>query len=286
MKTIDYISKLLSIDSKYIILVCKSLLILICFQILKLIGTKLLKNIKNSKIEYELSKSFKQIINILKVLAIILIWSKYLSKMLTLITWVSAGITIAIRDLIFNYFSGLYIKIAKPFQIEDRIEINNYKGDVININALNFEVLEVDNKNFLGQSTGVITHIPNSNIFSYPLRNYNKGFKYIWNELEVRMPIDYDMNKAKKELLKIVNNNEIIKDIPRKLKNQIDDITSEYRIYYNNYEPTIYTKIEKNYVIYTIRYLMHPKKAKPVYSDLSNEIVKAYQNKKIEIYKD
>lgn len=284
MKTINYISKLLSIDSKYIILVGKSLFILLCFQLLKIIGTRFIKHIKNSKIEYEVSKTYKQIINILKILSIIFIWSKYLSKMLTLITWVSAGITIAIRDLIFNYFSGLYIKIAKPFQVEDRIEINNNKGDVININPLNFEVLEVDNKNFLGQSTGVITHIPNSIIFSYPLRNYNKGFKYIWNELEVRMPIDYDINKAKKELLKIVNNNVIIKEIPKKIKEQINDITNEYRIYYNNYEPTVYTKIENNCIVYTLRYLMHPKKAKTVSSELSDDILKAYQNKKISIY--
>ena len=67
----------------------------------------------------------------------------------------------------------------KPFDLEDRIEINNYKGDVININALNFEVLEVNNETFIGQSTGVITHIPNSTIFHYPLRNYNKAFKYL-----------------------------------------------------------------------------------------------------------
>ena len=60
-------------------------------------------------------------------------------------------------------------------------------NDVINIKALNFEVLEVNNETFTGQSTGVITHIPNSNIFNYPLRNYNKAFKYIWDELTVKV---------------------------------------------------------------------------------------------------
>ena len=52
---------------------------------------------------------------------------------------------------------------------------------------MNFELLEVDNKDFVGQSTGVITHVPNSIIFGYPLRNYDKAFKYIWNEIEVEI---------------------------------------------------------------------------------------------------
>lgn len=286
MKIINYVSNLLSIDSKYIVLLGKSLLTLLILQIIKIIVCKIIKKIKNSKVEYELTKIFKYIITILKCLSILFIWSDFITKMMTLITFVSAAFTIAIRDVIFNFFSGLYIKIAKPFSIEDRIEINNYKGDVININALNFELLEVNNKSNLGQSTGIITHIPNSNIFNYPLRNYNKGFKYIWNELDVRIPIDYDMKKAKKVLLAIVNKNEVIKDIPKKIKNQINDMTNSYRIYYNVYTPTIYIRIKDNYAIYTIRYLMHPKKAKTINSELWTEILKAYQNNQIEIYKD
>lgn len=286
MKIVNYVSNVLSIDSKYIVLLGKTILTLLILQIIKVIGCKLLKNIKNSKIEYEFTKVFKYIITIFKFLAILFIWSDFITKMMTLITFVSAAFTIAIRDVIFNFFSGIYIKIAKPFTIEDRIEINNYKGDVININSLNFEVLEVNNKSNLGQSTGVITHIPNSNIFSYPLRNYNKGFKYIWNELELRIPLDYDMQKAKKTLYGIVNKNAVIKEIPKKIKHQINDMTNSYRIYYNYYTPTIYVRIKDNYVLYTIRYLMHPKKAKTVNSELWTEILKAYQNKEIEIYKD
>ena len=194
--------------------------------------------------------------------------------------------TIALRDLIFNFFSGIYIKLKKPFEIEDRIEINNYKGDVININALNFEVLEVNNETFLGQSTGVITHIPNSTIFQHPLRNYNKALKYIWNELTVKVPLSCNLSHAKSVIYKIVNSNEIIKNIPPKMKNQIKNISSDYRIYYNKYEPIIYTKVIDSYIELTVRYLVHPKKARYVNSTIWNKILESYQNNEFELYED
>ena len=286
MKEIKYISSITSIDEKYIILLIKSIIILLFLFIIKKIGVKILKHLKDTKKEFNYTRKYKIIINILSSLILISLWGEYISNFITLISLISAGITIAIRDLIFNFFSGIYIKINKPFEIEDRIEINNHKGDVININALNFEVLEVNNENFIGQSTGVITHLPNSLIFSYPLRNYNRAFKYIWNELTIRIPLDSDLTKTKSIIYKIVNSNEIIKNIPPKMKNQITNISSDYRIYYNHYEPIIYTRVIDNYIELTVRYLVHPKKARYVNSNLWNNIIASYQKKEIAIYKD
>lgn len=286
IKTIEYISKITSIDSKYIILMIKSLILYIIIMIIKRIGIKILTLIKDNKKEYHYTKKYKLIINIILIIFLILLWGQYLSKFLTLISLISAGFTIALRDLIFNLFCGIYIKIVKPFNLEDRIEIDNYKGDVININNLNFEVLEVNNETFLGQSTGVITHIPNSTIFKHPLRNYNKAFKYIWNELTIKLPLNSDLPKSKSIIYKIVNSNEIIKNIPIKMKNQIKNISNEYRIYYNHYEPIIYTKVIDSHIELTVRYLIHPKKARYINSVIWNKILEAYKKDEIELFKE
>jgi small-conductance mechanosensitive channel len=286
MQTINYISNLISIDTKYIILIVKTLIFYLILSIIKKIGIKIIKKIKNSKIEYLYTQKYKLIISILKIIIFIFLWGEYIGNFLTIISLISAGFTIALRDLIFNFFSGIYIKIKKPFDLEDRIEINNYKGDVININALNFEVLEVNNETFIGQSTGVITHVPNSTIFNYPLRNYNKAFKYIWNELTIKVPLESDLSKTKGIIYKIVNSNDIIKSIPQKMRNQIKNISSDYRIYYNKYEPIIYTQVVDNHIELTVRYLIHPKKARYVNSIIWNKIIDAYQNNEIKLSKE
>lgn len=285
MKYIEKISKLFNIDEIYIGLILKTIIIIFLILVVEKIGIRIIKRTRDSKKEYNYTKKYKLIIRIIILSAIIIVWGKYIKNFLTLISLVSAAYTIAIRDLIFNFFCGIYIKIVKPFVVEDRIEINGYKGDVVNINTMNFEILEVSNVDTTGQSTGIIIHLPNSIIFNYPLKNYNKAFKYIWDEITIRIPLDYDVNKAKKVLYKIVNSNEIIKKIPPKLKKQINNVSNSYRIYYNQYDPIIYTKINEDHIELQIRYLIHPKKARYVESIISSDILLAYKNGEIEIYK-
>lgn len=285
MKYIEKISKLFNIDEIYIGLILKTIIIIFLILVVEKIGIRIIKRTRDSKKEYNYTKKYKLIIRIIILSAIIIVWGKYIKNFLTLISLVSAAFTIAIRDLIFNFFCGIYIKIVKPFIVEDRIEINGYKGDVVNINTMNFEILEVSNVDTTGQSTGIIIHLPNSIIFNHPLKNYNKAFKYIWDEITIRIPLDYDVNKAKKVLYKIVNSNEIIKKIPPKLKKQINNVSNSYRIYYNQYDPIIYTKINEDHIELQIRYLIHPKKARYVESIISSDILLAYKNGEIEIYK-
>ena len=279
------ISQLLNIEEIYINMTLKTIIIIFLILVVEKIGIRIIKRTRDSKKEYNYTKKYKLIIRIIILSAIIIVWGKYIKNFLTLISIVSAAFTIAIRDLIFNFFCGIYIKIVKPFVVEDRIEINGYKGDVVNINTMNFEILEVSNVDTTGQSTGIIIHLPNSIIFNYPLKNYNKAFKYIWDEITIRIPLDYDVNKAKKVLYKIVNSNEIIKKIPPKLKKQINNVSNSYRIYYNQYDPIIYTKINEDHIELQIRYLIHPKKARYVESIISSDILLAYKNGEIEIYK-
>lgn len=284
MKTIEYISNLLSIDPKYIVLTITTIIIWLILDIIKKIIIRILKKIDNNKKEYEYTQKLKITINIIKIIFFIFIWSANLSNILTLITFLSAAFTIALRDFIFNFFSGIYIKVAKPFDIEDRIEINNYKGDVVNLNALNFELLEVDNADFIGQSTGIITHVPNSVIFTHPLRNYNKAFDFIWNEITINIPLDADIEKTREVIYRIVNKNDIIQLNPEKFKKQVNDASTDYRIYFNSYEPTIYMKIVGDYVEYTVRYSVDPKNARYVHSSIWKHILKAYHNGEIKLY--
>lgn len=284
MYILNYLSNLTSIDSKYWILIFKTLIFWLILDIIKRIGIRCFKNLNNSKKEYLYTQKLKYVILILKGFIFILLWAKYLSAFVTIISFISAGFTIALRDVILNLFAGVYIKVLKPFGIEDRIEINNYKGDVVNINAMNFELLEVDNQDFTGQSTGVITHVPNSTIFSHPLRNYDKAFKYIWNEIEVNVPLDFDIEKVKQTLYKIISKNDVIDKVPEIVKKDIQDISTDYRIYYSEYTPIIYCKVNGDYVIYTLRYLVDPRKARYVLSSIWKHILIAHQKGEIKLY--
>jgi len=271
-------------EISYIYLIISTLIIIIIFYILKKINEFILKKRLEGKKLYVVNQGLKVILNIFEVIIIILVWTEYIKSLMTLISVISAAMTIALREIILNFFSGIYIRAAKPFKVEDRIELNGIKGDVMSISLLNFEILEVDNNIKNGQSTGVIVTFPNSYVFTYSLKNINKGFKYIWDEITINLNIDCNLKENKQELYKIVNSIEIIKNIPEKMENQIKDITKDKRIYFNHYEPAIYTKIVDDHIELTIRYLMHPKKARYVNSKIYNKIIEEYKEGKIDLY--
>ena len=283
-KICKYVSDLTTINQSYIALALATSIVILLFSFFKKIGKRAIRKKIEGRKGYVINQAVQIILNILEVVFLLVIWNEYIQSLMTLISVTSAAMTIALRELILNFFCGIYIKMKKPFQVEDRIEVKGIKGDVMNISSLNFEVLEISTKEEHGQSTGVIVTFPNSIVFSEPVRNLNKGFKYIWDELTVKVPMDCDLVKNKQELYKIVNNIEIIKNIPKKMKAQINDINTTNRVYFNKYDPTIYTKIVDNHIELTIRYLMHPKKGRFVESVIWNKILEGYKDKKIDLY--
>lgn len=279
-----YLSGLTTINETYISLILSTTIVLILFTFFKKIGRRTIRKKIEGRKEYFINQAIQIVLNVTEVIFLLFIWNDYIQNLMTLISVTSAAMTIALREIILNFFCGIYIKVKKPFQVEDRIEVKDIRGDVMNISSLNFEVLEISTDEKHGQSTGVIVTFPNSIVFSEPVRNINKGFKYIWDELTVRLTLDCDLVKNKQELYKIVNNIEIIKNIPKKMKSQINDINTTNRVYFNKYDPTIYTKIVENHIELTIRYLMHPKKGRYVESVIWNKILEGYKAKKIDLY--
>lgn len=280
----NYLSKITTIDKNIIEVIFLSILIFLLFAFIKFIAKKIIRGKVTGRGEYVLNQSFKVIINAVEVLTLLLIWAEYIKNLFTLISVLSAAMTIALRDIILNFFCGIYIKIKKPFKVEDRIQIGDIKGDVMNISTLDFELLEVSTRDDNGQSTGVVVSFPNSIVFKDPIKNINRGFKYIWNELVVNICVDKDLLKNKQEIYKIINSIETIKSIPIKMKNQINEINPENRVYFNKYDPIIYTKIVNDHIELTVRYLMHPKKSRFVESVIWNKIYEAYQDNKIDLY--
>lgn len=284
------ISKCLStffgIKEIYIYLFILSLLSYFLIRIIKIIIVKIMvKRATNDKQKYEIVRKINIIGNLMFILLILFLWNNYLGNIMTFITFISASFTIALRDMILNFFAGIYIKLNKLFNVEDRIEIDHIKGDVINIHSMSFDILEINDIEHGEQSSGIIITIPNNFILTHSLKNYNKAFKYIWEELHIKVALDTDIKKAKSILYKIVNENSTIKQIPGKMKKQLDKATSEYRIYFNRLKPVIYTRVVDDHIELSIRYLMHPKKNRNVLDELWTRILTEYRKNNIILVK-
>lgn len=281
----QYLGKTFGFYSEYVELFILTTLIFIVFGILKAIVRALYSraDVSNKK-KYFRNRMLKIALNIISIILVILLWGHRISGMVTIISFLSAGIAIAVKEIIFDFFAGVYINMKKIFELEDRVEINGIKGDVVNIRSLGFEVLEVGDRVHAEQSTGRIIHIPNSFVFLYSLKNYTKAFKYIWDEITVKVPLDADIEKTKEVLYDIVNSNEILESIPKKMEDAVADVTVEYRIYYNYLDPIIYTEIVDSHVELYIRYIVHPKKSRIVEDEIYLKILDEYKKGNIRLY--
>ena len=285
-KIIDALKGVTGIQSEYIILIIISIIALMVIKFINKIINRIYKSGNHSGRDvFKFSQRSNLIANIALIFVIFVIWEGHLDNIVTIISFISAGATIALKELILNICGGIYIKCAKPFVVEDRIEIGNVKGDVVLITAMSFKVLEVGDRVNGEQSSGIIINVPSSQIFSNSLKNYTTAFKYIWTEMKVDIDFDADIAKNKKKLYEIVNSNQTIKSIPKKMDKAILDASGNYRIYYNNLKPIIYTEYIDNHIEFTIRFLVHPKKERNVIDALWLNIIKNAQNGEIDLYK-
>ena len=281
----EYVSNILGIDKEYIKLTILTIFVILIAEIIKWIAKNIYSHMPVSdKKKFFRNRKSRIIISVISFVVILLIWGEKLNGIITLVSFISAGVTIAIREIIFNFFAGIYINMRKPFDVEDRVEIDEIKGDVINTHALSFEMLEIGERNEGEQSTGRIVHIPNSYIFTKTLKNYTKAFKYIWDEIKIELDLDANIEETKEKIYDILFENPELQETPKKMEDAVDEAILEYRIYYNNLEPIIYTTIKDSHVELCLRYLVHPKKARNVQDEITLRILEENKKGTIKLY--
>src|SRR5205809_652647 len=124
-------------------------------------------------------------------------WFAGVQSLATFLVLLTAGIALAIKEPVSNLAGWAFIIWRGPFEVGDRIQIGSHAGDVIDLGLFQFTLNEIGAWVQADQSTGRIIHVPNGKIFTDPVANYNKGFKYIWNEVPVLVTFETDWRKAK-----------------------------------------------------------------------------------------
>ena len=166
--------------------------------------------------------------------------------------------------------------IRKPFEVGDRIEIDNLTGDVIDIRIFQFTVMEIGNWVDADQSTGRIIHVPNGKVFTDFQANYSTGFNYIWDEIGVLITFESDWKTAKEILTKIVNDQ--AEHLTDEVQRKIRETSRKFMIFYNVLTPIVYTSVKDSGVMLTMRYLCDVRKrraaSQAIWEDVLNEFAK------------
>ena len=238
-------------------LVLSLLLALSLIIIRTLILKMVFKYQKDTRTQYHIRKTCTYTISILLLIILCRIWIRGFTDISTYFGLLSAGLAVALKDLIVNLAAWVFIMWRRPFEVGDRIQIGEQKGDVIDQRLFMFTLLEIGNWVDADQSTGRIIHISNGTIFREPLASYSKGFEHIWCEIPVLITFESDWEKAK-QLLETISKASSL-DLSNAAQQKIQKAARKYMIFYNNLSPIVYTSVKDSGVLLTIRYLTPPR---------------------------
>jgi small-conductance mechanosensitive channel len=185
-------------------------------------------------------------------------WFVGIAALATFLGLLSAGLAIALKDPVTNLAGWVFIVWRRPFEVGDRIELAGHKGDVIDIRLQQFTLNEIGNWVDADQSSGRIIHIPTGKVFIEPVANYDKGFRYIWNEVPVLVTFESDWKKAKELLTAIAFKHAA--HLTEQAEQDLLAASRQYLINYTKLTPIVYTKATDSGVQLTIRYLIEPRK--------------------------
>ncbi|GAB6106809.1 mechanosensitive ion channel domain-containing protein [Fusibacter bizertensis] len=264
-------------------LLISGILIIINILVVQSTSKILFKTVKNSGTYYNLRKRFSFTFTLILIVLILLVWSESKLDLTTYMGFISAGIAIALREIFTNIAAWFIIVFQKPFEVGDRIHVNGQTGDIIDIKLFQIILLEVSSIDFGEQSTGRIVQIPNNFIFIHSITNANKGFDYIWNEIEVRLTMDSDWEVAKQILNEIINKHAL--HLTNEVKESIYEASKKYMLYYRNLTPIVYVNVKDGYIALDVRYLCETRKARVTENDIWQAILIAFkENDQIKMY--
>lgn len=187
---------------------------------------------------------------------------------------ISLLIGFALQTPITSLIGWLYIVIRTPYRVGDRIQIETFTGDIVEVNYLDTTLWEFKGDYLTNDlPTGRLIRFPNSLVLQSAVFNYSwSRFPYLWNEIPFHIAYESDM-KYVEEVIKRITKQELdqedmdekIESLKEYMKNTpIGDVDiKEY--------PFVSFRTNANtWVEAMVTYLVKPKKA----TDTRTRIIK------------
>lgn len=134
------------------------------------------------------------------------IWATELRAFALSLVAVAAALAISTKEIIQCFLGGLYKTSVHPFELGDRIEVNGYRGEVIDHNFLSTTLLEIGGLHReVNQLTGRQIVLPNSLFLSHPIHNQSLQQDYVLQTVRMSVQPEEDWRDLERILLEAAN---------------------------------------------------------------------------------
>jgi small-conductance mechanosensitive channel len=257
-------------------LVLGSLFIVITLTLSKSIQVYWISQIENKAARFNL----RRVLKLLTFLAILIIGLSVLTA-----NWYTTLVSLGVLSLILGFalqtpiaslIGWVYLLIRQPYRVGDRIQIEDAKGDVIDVGYLDTTLWEFGGPYLSTQHpSGRIIKFPNSLVLSKIVYNYSWPlFPYIWNEIKFNVAYESDLEFIAQTMQHVVEEDlgeqmidrvEVYRELLR--QTPVDELQIQER-------PVVHFRAnESTWLEAIVRYLVHPKESGRVKTRLTKKLL-------------
>ncbi|MCG1002721.1 MULTISPECIES: mechanosensitive ion channel family protein [Halobacterium] len=187
------------------------------------------------------------------------------------------AVSLALQQPLLSLLGWVYVMTKQPYQVGDRVRIDDSKGDVIDVDYLVTTLWEVNGELVsTNQPSGRHITVPNSVVLTSHIVNFSREeFPYVWNELPVQVAYETDLEFAR-SLLQETTEEYLGEQMAReveKFRRQLAETPVELEV---QDRPSVNVKQGESWVELRVRYLVSPKRAQRVRNDLYERVLEAF----------
>lgn len=119
------------------------IVIFLAYIINSILESLIVGRVATARDRYTLRKTASILITVLAFASLFAIWFKKTSTLLIAYGILSAGVAIALQDLLRNIAGGVLLILYHPFKAGDRIQVEDNIGDVLDIGSISTTIMEI-----------------------------------------------------------------------------------------------------------------------------------------------
>lgn len=253
-----------------------SLIVIFIAQIVNsLAGNLILRRVTTARDRYTLRKTVSILVTVLALASLFAIWVERTSTLLIAYGIFSAGVAIALQDVLRNIAGGILLILSRPFRAGDRIQVEDTVGDVLDIGSLSTTLMEIREWIDADQYTGRILSIPNSFVLTRTIKNYTRDYSFIWDEARILLIYGSNWKKAEEIALRVTG--PVVEEFEDLARKELMLMGRQY--FFTTYEVQrrLYMKMEENWIEMRLRYVVEPRKRRAVNHLLISSILEAFE---------
>lgn len=236
--------------------------------------------IDNMVAQYNLNQLLKLVVGILLIfIGISLFFVNWYAAVVSL-GLISLVLGFALQTPIASFIGWMYILIRAPYRVGDRIKIGDATGDVIEIGYLDTALWEFGGPHVsTDHPSGRLIKFPNSEVFTSAVYNYSWPlFPYMWHEVKFQVAYESDLEFVAQIMQRMVQE-ELGDEMQERIK-QFRQLLEQMPIEHlevQDQPEVIFHVNENTWLDAVVRYVVEPKDAGRVRSQLIQKILKEFK---------